>query len=110
MASANPRGEGTYYKTVKTIIGLSEWKSEALHITANDCYTGERIVVSKGSNIPVDVACGVSSSLPGGVCPTFLKDRLCMDGGICETSTHSDRIRGVKKALVFSQIWSLWSS
>ena len=102
MAARNPGGEDTYYKTVKTIIGLSEWKSNALHITANDCYTGERIVVSRDSNIPVDVACGASSSLPGGAGPTFLKDRLCMDGGICETSTHSDVIRGVKKALVFS--------
>ena len=65
------------------------------------CYTGERIVVAKVSNIPVDVASGASSSLSGGASPTFLKDRLCMDGCICETSTHSDVIRGVKKALVF---------
>ena len=102
MAARNPGGEDSYHKTVKRIIGISEWTSRALHITANDCYTGERIVVSKDSNIPVDVACGASSSLPGGAGPTFLKDRLCMDGGICETSTHSDVIRGVKKALVFS--------
>ena len=102
MAARNPGGEDTYHRTVKRIVGISEWKSKALHTTANDCYTGERIVVSKGSNIPVDVACAASSSLPGGAGPTFLKDRLCMDGGICETSTHSDVIRGVKKALVFS--------
>ena len=102
MAARNPGGEDTYYKTVKRIIGLSEWKSKALHISSNDCYTGERLIVSKDSNIPVDVACAASSSLPGGAGPTFLKDRLCMDGGICETSTHSDVIRGVKKALIFS--------
>lgn len=102
MAARNPGGEDAYYKTVKRIIGLSEWKSKTLHITSNDCFTGERLIVSKDSNITVDVACAASSSLPGGAGPTFLKDRLCMDGGICETSTHSDVIRGVKKALVFS--------
>ena len=34
--------------------------------------------------------------------PTWLKDRLCMDGGICQTSTHSDVVAGVKKALIIS--------
>ncbi|WP_426726993.1 hypothetical protein, partial [Curtobacterium flaccumfaciens] len=27
---------------------------------------------------------------------------LCMDGGICQTSTHSDVVTGVKKALIIS--------
>jgi len=34
--------------------------------------------------------------------PTWLKDRLCMDGGICQTSTHSDVVTGVKRALIIS--------
>ena len=102
MASRNQASESKYYETLKRLIGLTTWTSDALHITSNDCYTGDRLVVSKSSGIDVDVACGASSSLPGGAGPTFLKDRLCMDGGICQTSTHSDVIAGVKKALVFS--------
>ena len=32
----------------------------------------------------------------------WLGDRLCMDGGICQTSTHSDVVAGVKRALIIS--------
>ena len=34
--------------------------------------------------------------------PTWLGNRLCMDGGICQTSTHCDVIAGVDRALVIS--------
>ncbi|MDD3267625.1 MAG: hypothetical protein PHC75_10660, partial [Burkholderiales bacterium] len=91
-----------YYKSVHKLIGTDDWKSYVLHITANDCYTGERVVISQKDNVPIYEACAASSSLPGNTGPTWVKDRLCMDGGICETSTHCDVISGVKKALVIS--------
>jgi NTE family protein len=50
----------------------------------------------------VDVACAASSSLPGQIGPTWLQDRLCMDGGICQTSTHCDVVAGAQRALVVS--------
>jgi NTE family protein len=102
MAARNPDGPFDYYKAVNELLGFSEWPSPALHTTANDCYTGERIVVSQEDGIPVDVACAASSSLPGQIGPTWLKDRLCMDGGICQTSTHCDVVAGAKRALVVS--------
>ena len=102
MAAKNPDGVDAYYKTVRKVIGMTDWRSKALHISAIDCYTGERLIISKDSGIPVDVACAASSSIAGGAGPIWLKNRLCMDGGTCETSTHSDVIRGVKKAIVFS--------
>lgn len=102
MASRNPNDADGYYKAMHKLIGIKKWPSPALYTTANDCYTGERIIVSASSNIDIDVACAASSSLPGKMGPTWLHDRLCMDGGICQTSTHCDVIAGVKRALVFS--------
>ncbi|MFN8664099.1 MAG: patatin-like phospholipase family protein [Thermomicrobiales bacterium] len=102
MAARNADGPFQYEDSVEQVIGITAWPSPALYTTANDCYTGERIIVSQADGIPVNVACGASSSLPGTTGPTWLKDRLCMDGGMCQTSTHCDVVAGVKKALVFS--------
>lgn len=102
MAARNPAGTDKYFSTLHRLIGPAAWPSPALHTTANDCYTGERIVVSASAGLHVDVACAASSSLPGSMGPTWLKDRLCMDGGICATSTHADVVAGVKRALVIS--------
>ncbi|CAM3645464.1 patatin-like phospholipase family protein [Polynucleobacter antarcticus] len=102
MAARNTTGEAEYQKTIERMVGISTWPSNNLYTTATDCYTGERIVVSQSSNISTSVACAASSSLAGGAGPTFLKDRLCMDGGMCATSTHCDVAAGVKKVLVFS--------
>jgi NTE family protein len=102
MAANNPDGPDRYLDMVEQVLGFTEWPSPALHTTSNDCYTGERLVVSAESNIPVHVACAASSSLPGQIGPTWLNDRLCMDGGICQTSTHADVAAGAKRALVIS--------
>ena len=102
MAAHNSDGPSGYFDAVKHVIGETKWPSPKLHTTANDCYTGERIVVSAASGIEVNHACAASSSLPGSMGPTWLGNRLCMDGGICQTSTHSDVVTGVKKALIIS--------
>lgn len=102
MAARNAAGTDKYFAPLHRLIGPAAWPSTALHTTANDCYTGERIVVSASAGLPVDVACAASSSMPGSMGPTWLKDRLCMDGGICQTTTHSDVVAGVKRALVIS--------
>lgn len=102
MAARNPDGPFQYENSVEQVIGITDWPSAGLHTTAVDCYSGERLIVSQEDGIPINVACGASSSLPGGTGPTWLKDRLCMDGGMCQTSTHCDVVAGVKKALVFS--------
>ena len=102
MAARNPAGPADYPTTVKRLIGEVAWPSAKLHTTAVDCYTGERLIVSQASGIPVNHACAASSSLPGSMGPTWLGNRLCMDGGICQTSTHADVVAGVKKAIIVS--------
>ena len=100
-ARNNPNG-ASLPGVVEKLIGMTDWASPKLYTTSNDCYTGQRLVVSHEAGIPMNVACAASASLPGGLGPTFLKDRICMDGGICQTSTHSDVIAGAKKALILS--------
>lgn len=102
MAARNPAGPDRYPGTVEHLVGVEKWPSPKMHITANDCYTGERLVVSQRDGIDANEACAASSSLPGSMGPTWLKDRLCMDGGICQTSTHCDVVAGVGRALVIS--------
>ncbi|MBU3638165.1 patatin-like phospholipase family protein [Polynucleobacter sp. AP-RePozz3-80-G7] len=102
MASFNPDGVANHYKVMRKLLTASAWPSDGMFTTAIDCFTGQRIVVSKADNVPIDVACAASSSAPGQVGPTFIKDRLCMDGGMSQSSTHSDVIAGVKRAIVIS--------
>lgn len=102
MAANNTANFESYPKAIHRLIGLKKWPSPAMHITANDCYTGERIVISADDNININNACAASSSIPGKMGPTWIGERLCMDGGICQTSTHCDVISGVKKAIVIS--------
>lgn len=102
MASNNPDGTSNHYKVIEKLLTTTTWPSEGMFTTAIDCFTGQRIVVSKANNVPINVACAASSSVPGQVGPTFVKDRLCMDGGISQSSTHCDVIAGVKRAIVIS--------
>jgi NTE family protein len=102
MGANNPAGPDVYYRVMEEVIGITEWPSPKLHTTANDCYTGERLIVSSEDGIPINVACASSSSLPGQMGPTWLKNRVTMDGAMSSSNTHADVVAGVKRALVFS--------
>ncbi|MCO5090097.1 MAG: patatin-like phospholipase family protein [Bosea sp.] len=102
MAARNPAGPTEYPVALEHFLNMTAWPSEKLYTTAVDCFTGERIIVSQADGLQVNDGCAASSSLPGSQGPTWLKDRLCMDGGISESSTHCDVVAGVKKALVIS--------
>lgn len=82
------------------------WPVAKMYTTANDCYSGERLVVGQAvarkNNIPLAHAAGASSSLPGVIGPTLLGQRFCMDGGISKTWAHTDLVAGSKRALVIT--------
>lgn len=102
-AMASHNGDFSRYVTsVSVLLGHMEWPSEAHHVTAVDCYSGERVVVSHDSGIPIATACAASSSLPGFRGPGWLGDHYCMDGGVSSSSTHADLLIGVRRAIVFS--------
>jgi NTE family protein len=71
-----------------------------MYITSIDCYTAERLVIAPGSGVSVTTACAASASAPGVTGPTWVKDRLCMDGSIGVTETHCDIVAGSRRALV----------
>ena len=52
--------------------------------------------------MPVATAIAASASAPGVTGPTWVKDRVCMDGTIGPTETHCDVVAGSKRALVFA--------
>lgn len=84
----------------------TDWPIAKLFTTANDCYTGERLVVGQATarrnGIPLAHAAAASSSLPGVIGPTLLGQRYCMDGGIARTWAHTDIVAGSKRALVIT--------
>ena len=62
MASFNPDGVANHYKVMRKLLTASAWPSDGMFTTAIDCFTGQRIVVSKADNVPINVACAASSS------------------------------------------------
>lgn len=84
----------------------SAWPPAKMITTANDCYTGERLVVHRAvankNNIALSDATAASSSLPGVIGPTRLGQRYCMDGGISKSWAHTDVVAGSKRALVIT--------
>lgn len=101
MASRNP-SVSKLQDMVGLLTGNRSWPSSRFHATTMDCYTGERLVVSEANGIPISHAVSASMSLPGIFGPTWIGDRICMDGGISPTSTHSDLLAGAKRVLVIS--------
>jgi NTE family protein len=82
----------------------SDWPVAKMYTTANDCYTGERLIVgqtvARKNDIPLAHGAAASSSLPGNIGPTLLGQRYCMDGGIAATNSHCDVVAGSKRAIV----------
>jgi NTE family protein len=82
------------------------WPVAKMYTTANDCYTGERLVVgqeaARRTNIPLAHAVAASSSLPGVIGPTLLGQRSCMEGGISKSWALTDVVAGSKRALVIT--------
>jgi NTE family protein len=103
MAARNPPLDG-YERSLRLMLGHGDWPSPAHHVTAVDCYTGERLVIDAGSGVPIATACAASSSLPGVNGPVWIGDRLCMDGGVGTSSTHADLLAGAERAVVFSMM------
>jgi NTE family protein len=103
MAARNAPVEA-YERSLRTMLGHGDWPSAAHHVTAVDCYTGERVVIGPDSGVPIATACAASSSLPGVNGPVWIGDRLCMDGGVGTSSTHADLLAGAERTVIFSMM------
>lgn len=87
---------------MKVFLGGMKTIPPKMYITAIDCYTAERLVIAPDSGVPVTTACSASASAPGVTGPTWVKDRVCMDGSIGVTETHCDIVAGSRRALVIA--------
>jgi NTE family protein len=85
---------------IKVFLGDMKNIPPKMYITTIDCYTAERLVIAPDSGVSVITACSASASAPGVTGPTWVKDRVCMDGSIGSTETHCDIVAGSKRALV----------
>jgi NTE family protein len=101
MAAKNP-AVSKLQDMITILTANRSWPSPKFHATTMDCYTGERLVISEANEIPISRAVSASMSLPGIFGPTWIDYRICMDGGMSSTSTHSDLVAGTKRALVVS--------
>lgn len=101
MAARNP-SVSKLQDMIAVVTGDVHWPSEKFHSVTTDCYSGARLVLSEGARIPVSHAVSASMSLPGIFGPTWIGDRVCMDGGMGPSSTHSDLVRGARRAIVVS--------
>lgn len=89
-----------FQKNIKVFLGDMKNIPQNMYITTIDCYTAERLVIAPDSGVSVIDACAASASAPGVTGPTWVKDRICMDGSIGSTETHCDIVAGSKRALV----------
>lgn len=80
MAANNPPAS-KLQELIETLTGNRSWPSPKFHAVTMDCYTGERLVVSEANKIAISHAVAASMSLPGIFGPTWVGDRICMDGG-----------------------------
>ncbi len=100
MAAHNAPADN-YINSVHELLGLTDWPV-GHHTTATDCYTGESLIVDSQSGVSIAQAAAASSSLPGVNGPTWLGDRLCMDGGVSTSSTHAQTLQGATSVLIIA--------
>lgn len=99
--AAHNAPDDKYIGSVQGLLGLTDWPAGHF-TTATDCYTGESVIASADSGVTIAQACAASSSLPGVNGPTWLGDRLCMDGGVSTSSTHAEMLEGAKSVLIIA--------
>lgn len=97
--AAHNAPDAHYIHTVEGLLGTKSWPTG--HFTTSvDCYTGEPLIAGSDSGVTIGQAAAASSSLPGVNGPTWLGDRLCMDGGVSQSSTHADMLAGAHSVLI----------
>ena len=99
--AAHNAPDDKYVGSVQGLLALADWPAGHF-TTSTDCYTGESLIASSESGVTIAEACAASSSLPGVNGPTWLGDRLCMDGGVSTSSTHAQMLEGAKSVLIIA--------
>lgn len=99
LAAATPP-PATMRRNLGAVLAFRRWPSAALHLTAVDAYTGERVVITQRHKVSVPRATAASSAVPGIFPPQPILDRRCMDGGVSGSGLHLDLLAGARRAVV----------
>lgn len=99
LAARTP-APSTMRRNLAVVLASRRWPSAALHLTAIDAYSGERVVLTRRHGVGVVAAAAASSAVPGIFAPQQILDRRCMDGGVSGTGVHLDLLAGARRALV----------
>jgi len=89
-------------RSLAMLLPSNRWPAGRLQITATDTYSGERLVLTAASGVPLRNAVAASASVPGLFAPQQVGDRRAMDGGVSGSGTHCDVVAGARRALVLS--------
>jgi len=94
-------------RSLRALLPSNRWPADLgspgrLRITATDTYSGERLVFTRASGVPLRNAVAASASVPGVFAPQPVGDRRAMDGGVSGSGTHCDVVAGARRALVLS--------
>jgi NTE family protein len=100
LAAATPNAN-LLPTSVLLMLQTWRWPDDRLVVSAVDAYTGERVVLTRASGVPLLRAVAASASVPGLFAPQRVLDRRCMDGGVSGTGIHADLVAGAGRALVF---------
>ncbi len=79
------------------------WPSARLLITAVDALSGECVVFTKDSGVPLERAMAASCAVPGIYPPVTINGRRYVDGGM-RTATNVDLARGHDRVVVIAPI------
>jgi NTE family protein len=99
LAARTPSA-ATMRRNIGMIVAARRWPTPALHLTAVDACTGERLVIGARHRVAVSRAAAASSAVPGVFPPQPIGDRRAMDGGVSGTGLHLDLLAGARRAVV----------
>ncbi len=89
-----------YQALLAQLLGTAAAWPKGHYAATTDCYTAQPLIVGESCGVSIVEAGSASSSLPGSMGPTWLGDRLCMDGGVSDSSTHAQMLEGAEFVLI----------
>ncbi|MFI9596353.1 patatin-like phospholipase family protein [Nonomuraea sp. NPDC052265] len=80
--SADALPEERHVAAMERLVGAAAWPDRPLLITAVDAESGERVVWTRDSGVPLHIAVAASSAAPGHAAPITIGAHRYMDGAL----------------------------
>lgn len=82
LAATRVFREDEFIQRTATRLGVPDWPSQPLQVTAVDVLDGTRRLIDKTQGVPIERAVAASTAQPGLSAPITLGDRQYMDGSV----------------------------